>query len=91
LEESPFHPELGSRTISACNLAVNLLEDVDDVVSFNNLKSRIDLGSTSGERHKQELRFAMKGLHRAPGPPNWFHDRDSRRITTSFSSTPLPE
>ncbi|PYX20867.1 MAG: hypothetical protein DMG82_20270 [Acidobacteria bacterium] len=61
MEGSPFHPELGSRTISACTLAVNLLENVDDVVSFNSLKSRIDLGSNSGERRKQELHFAMRG------------------------------
>ena|ERR1700726_2204916 len=43
------------------NLAVNLLENVDDVVSFDSLKGRIDLASSSSERHKQELHFAMRG------------------------------
>src|SRR5579864_4394273 len=70
LEGSPLHPELGSRTISACNLAVNLLENVDDVVSFDSLKGQIDLGSSSSERRKQELHFAMRGYfeHHCPQP-----------------------
>jgi hypothetical protein len=86
-----FIPSLAAAPSRPATLPLALFENVDDVVSFNSLKSRIDLGSASDERHKQELHFAMRGCIEHPGRPNWLHDRDSRRITTSFPSTPLPE
>ena len=38
LEGGAFHPELGSCTILARNFAINLLENVNDVVALESLK-----------------------------------------------------
>ena len=45
LEGCSFHPEFGSRTMWACQLAVNFSENVDDVVAFDSFQRTIDLNA----------------------------------------------